>query len=129
VKEIVAGKYPNAKLVSVQLPGNAMSPYQARLLLPGDSKIRYGGGAKLAVWIDPGSGEILMEHDARRMPASSRLMFEWIFPTHTGDIAGEAGRLLMFVSGLAPSVLFVTGLYVWFCKRRRRNAPACVAVS
>lgn len=126
VKRIVAAQYPSAKLVAVQLPGNVSSPYQARLLLPGDSKIRYGGGAKLAVWIDPSSAEVLMQHDARRMPASSRLMFEWIFPTHTGDIAGEAGRLLMFVAGLAPLVLFVTGLYVWSSKRRRR-ASACVS--
>lgn len=128
VKAIVAGRYPDARLVSVQLPGSAKSPYQARLLLPGDSKIRYGGGAKLAVWIDPASGEILMVHDASRRPVGSRLMFEWIFPTHTGDIAGEAGRFLMFASGLAPLVLFLTGLYVWFRKRRRRGALASVAV-
>lgn len=124
LKGIVASKYPNGKLVSIQLPGNAKSPYQARLLLPGDSKIRYGGGAKLAVWIDPASGEILMDQDARRMPASSRLMFEWIFPTHTGDIAGEIGRLLMFVSGLIPLVLFATGLYMWSCKRAQRSTAA-----
>lgn len=77
---------------------------------------------------DPASGETLMEHDASRMPGSSRLMFEWIFPTHTGDIAGATGRLLMFVSGLAPLVLFVTGLCVWFYKRRQRSGSASVAV-
>ncbi len=122
VKGMVVGKYPRAKLVAIQLPGNPKSAYQARLLLPGDSKIRYGGGAKLAVWIDPANGESLMEHDATSMPASSRLMFEWIFPTHTGDIAGEIGRLLMFVSGLIPLVLFVTGLCMWSYKRSQRSA-------
>lgn len=120
VKGIVARKYPGASLVAIQLPGNPKSPYEARVLLPGDAKVRYGGGAKLAVWIDPGSGEILKEHDARSMPAGSRLMFEWIFPTHTGDIAGEIGRLLMFMSGLLPLILFVTGFYVWYHKRPQR---------
>lgn len=124
VQSIVARKYPAARLVGIQLPGNAKAPYQARLLLAGDSKIRYGGGAKRVVWIDPVTGEILKEHDARSMPMSSRLMFEWIFPTHTGDIAGAAGRLLMFIAGLVPLVLFVTGFYVWYQKRRRTISTA-----
>lgn len=122
VKAIVAGKYPAATLVTIQLPGDPKSAYQARLLLPGDPKVRYGGGAKLAIWIDAGSGEILMEHDVRSMPASSRLMFEWIFPTHTGDIAGEIGRLVMFISGLLPLFLFLSGLYIWSSKRARPTA-------
>lgn len=127
VKGIVASRYAGAKLVAVQLPGNPKSAYHARLLLPGDAKVRYGGGAKLAVWIDPASAETLMEHDARSMPAGSRLMFEWIFPTHTGDIAGETGRFLMFVSGLMPLVLFITGLCIWSCKRAQRSAWAALS--
>ena len=119
VRTIVAREYPTARLAGIQLPGNAKAAYQVRLLLPGDSKIRYGGGAKLLVWIDAASGEVLQEHNAKSMPVSSRVMFEWVFPTHTGDIAGEAGRLLMFVSGFVPLVLFVTGVYVWFQKRRK----------
>lgn len=119
VRRIVARNYPAGRLAGIQLPGNPKAAYQARLLLPEDSKIRYGGGAKLVVWIDPATGEVLKEHDAKSMPWNSRLMFEWIFPTHTGDIAGEAGRLLMFVAGFAPLVLFVTGFYVWYQKRRR----------
>lgn len=121
VRSIVARAYPSARLVGIQLPGNPQAPYQARLLLPGDSKLRYGG-AKLAVWIDPASGEVLKEHNSKSMPVSSRLMFEWIFPTHTGDIAGEAGRLLTFIAGLVPLVLFVTGCHVWYQKRRRAIA-------
>lgn len=124
VPRIVARSYPAARLVGIQLPGNAKAPYQARLLLAGESKIRYGGGAKLVVWIDPATGKVLKEHNAKSMPVSSRLMFEWIFPTHTGDIAGEAGRLLMFVAGLVPLILFVTGFYVWYQKRRRSVTPA-----
>lgn len=124
LRSLIARQYPGAQLIAVQLPGNAKGAYQARLLLPGDTKVRYGGGAKLAVWIDPATGEILKEHDLKSMPASSRLMFEWIFPTHTGDIAGEAGRLVMFLAGLVPLVLFVTGLYVWRRKRVRSRMPA-----
>lgn len=123
VRDIVAREYPDARLVGIQLPGNVNAPYHARLLLPGDSKMRYGGGAKLSVWIDSVAAEVLQEHDATSMPVASRLMFEWIFPTHTGDVAGEAGRLLMFASGLVPLALFVTGFSVW-CIRRRRKAAA-----
>lgn len=126
VKDIVARAHPEARLIAIQLPASAKATYQARLLQPGDSKVRYGGGAKLVVWIDPASGEILKEHDARSMPVSSRLMFQWIFPTHTGDIAGWAGRLVMFLAGLVPLLLFVTGAYVWYSKRRRSVAERAV---
>ena len=82
VRNIVARAYPAARLAGIQLPGNDKAPYHARLLLPGDSKKRYGGGAKLSVWIDAVSGEVLKAHDATSMPVASRVMFEWIFPDH-----------------------------------------------
>lgn len=124
LRSLIARDYPAARLMGITVPGKPKDAYQVRLLLPGDSKIRYGGGAKLAVWIDPATGEILKEHDARSMPASSRMFFEWIFPTHTGDIAGEAGRFLAFLTGIIPLALFVTGFCVWYYKRARVRATS-----
>lgn len=119
VRAAVERAYPRGRVMSIQLPANRTSPYQVRLLQPGDSKVRYGGGARLVAWIDPASGSILAAHDASTMPVASRLMFGWIFPTHTGDIAGHPGRAVMFAAGLLPLLLFATGVYLWYVKRSR----------
>lgn len=119
VKHVIARHYPAAKLMGITVPRKPKDAYQVRLLLPGDSKKRYGGGAKLSVWVDPATGAILKEHDLKSMSVSARVFFEWIFPTHTGDIAGEGGRFLALLTGLVPLLLFITGCYVWYCKRAR----------
>lgn len=41
-------------------------------------------------------------------------------PIHGGDIAGLPGRILVAVTGLVVAVLSVTGIYLWWRKRRAR---------
>ena len=126
VRALLAREFAAERLVSVQLPGSRNGIYQARLLLPGDARMRYGGGAKRTVWMDAATGRILRTHESAAAPVLARLLFEWIFPAHTGDIAGEAGRALAFVTSLLPPGLFVTGIVVWQGKRsRRRSSRAC----
>ena len=35
-------------------------------------------------------------------------------PLHVGGIGGQAGRVAWFLFGLAPAVLYVTGMLVWW---------------
>lgn len=39
------------------------------------------------------------------------------FPLHNADILGLAGRWLLVFVGLAPTLLFLTGGYLWWRKR------------
>lgn len=41
------------------------------------------------------------------------------YPVHIGEIAGVFGRVLVFVSGLVPLVLLITGFRVYSSKRKR----------
>lgn len=45
---------------------------------------------------------------------------QWQWPMHSGQIFGEPGRWIVFVSGLICPLLFVTGWYLW---RRKRRVP------
>ncbi len=41
------------------------------------------------------------------------------YPIHTGEIAGIYGRLLVFISGLVPITLYITGFKMYFLKRKK----------
>ncbi|MGH8058965.1 MAG: PepSY-associated TM helix domain-containing protein [Candidatus Entotheonellia bacterium] len=71
------------------------------------------------VWLDQYSGAALGVEDSRGAPLGVRVLDHWTLPVHTGEIAGLPGRILMCLAGLAPSVLFATGLVMWW---NRRNA-------
>ncbi len=72
------------------------------------------------VWLDQYNGATLRIEDSRLAPLGVRLLDQWTLPVHTGEIAGLPGRILMCLTGLAPSVLFATGLVMW--RNRRRAA-------
>lgn len=50
--------------------------------------------------------------------ALGNLVLQLQFPWHSGEIAGLAGRIVICISGLAVCVLTVTGVMIWWRKRR-----------
>lgn len=48
-------------------------------------------------------------------------MQRWL---HGGALLGWPGRILVFLSGIAMPVLFVTGLAAWLLRRRNRRRIA-----
>ena len=72
------------------------------------------------VGIDQYSGEITQIQDRNRSQFGDKFM-EWLFPLHTGEFLGEAGRPAYVLLGLAPFVLYLTGLSRWLFKRRSRK--------
>ena len=67
------------------------------------------------------TGEVLMNHDAKYSGTGQQIA-DLKSPLHIGTAAGLPGRLLMFAAGLAPSLLFVTGLYTWWYRRQKPQA-------
>jgi uncharacterized iron-regulated membrane protein len=72
-----------------------------------------------AVYLDQYSGAVLDVWDSRELSAGSTLL-EWMFPLHNGDALGLIGRLVVFIAGLLPAILFGTGVYMWLKKRRKQ---------
>jgi uncharacterized iron-regulated membrane protein len=128
LQTLIQREFAEAKVLGIRLPPPGAGLYTVRLLQRGDERRRYGGGASLLVWVEAATGRIVQVFDWRSAPLASRALFFWLFPTHTGDIAGAAGRLIAFFSGLVPSFLLVTGWIVWYFRRARRQRPTYRAV-
>lgn len=63
-------------------------------------------------------GETTILSDFRSDPNSDRIAAQF-YPVHIGEIAGIWGRILVFISGIVPLVLFITGLRFYRSKKRR----------
>lgn len=73
--------------------------------------------------IDRYSGKIL-DLDDPSLPAATagEIFTHWQWPLHSGQAFGMTGRILVFITGLACPVLFVTGVIRWLQKRRAGRA-------
>jgi uncharacterized iron-regulated membrane protein len=71
------------------------------------------------VWMDQYSGEVLKVVDAKQFNFSRSLIGYNRYSFHNGAAFGPAGRVVMFVAGLVPLLLFVTGIRQWLRMRRR----------
>ena len=73
------------------------------------------------VVMDRYSGAIL-DVDDPAIGTAGEVFTHWQWPLHSGQAFGMTGRILVFLSGLACPVLFVTGVIRWTQKRRAKSA-------
>lgn len=66
-------------------------------------------------YVDPYRGTVLSVRD----PSSS--FMAWMRPVHQGSL-GVVWKFLVFLSGLVPTLLVVTGVVMW-AKKRQRHVP------
>jgi uncharacterized iron-regulated membrane protein len=66
------------------------------------------------------NGRVTVVSDFRTDPNSNRMATQF-YPIHIGEMAGTLGRILVFVSGMVPLLLFLTGLSIYRNKKRRRT--------
>jgi uncharacterized iron-regulated membrane protein len=71
------------------------------------------------VVMDRYSGKIL-DVDDPSIGTAGEVFTHWQWPLHSGQAFGWTGRILVFLSGLACPVLFVTGVIRWLQKRRAK---------
>jgi uncharacterized iron-regulated membrane protein len=115
---LAARQVPAGEVTFVVVPVRPTDTYQVWLRRPRDVRRVYGDAI---VWIDQWSGAVLHARDRQTFPAGEGFL-HWQFPLHSGEAFGRVGRLLVFVTGLVPSLLAVTGAWIWWRKRRARVA-------
>ncbi|WNH10992.1 PepSY domain-containing protein [Thalassobellus suaedae] len=54
-----------------------------------------------------------------KFDTNSKRIAAQFYPIHIGEIAGLFGRVLVFISGLVPILLFITGFKVYKAKGKR----------
>ncbi|MCK9397426.1 MAG: PepSY domain-containing protein [Methylobacter sp.] len=114
---IATARYPEAILRWIETPDGQDGCYRIMLYQQGEPSFRF---PKTTVWIDQYSGAVLSTRNPRQ-EQSGDTFINWLHPLHNGEIAGMAGRLLVFVSGFIPAILYVTGIIRWLQKRRARQ--------
>jgi uncharacterized iron-regulated membrane protein len=73
------------------------------------------------MWIDARTAAIIKAHRAGSDNAGD-IVDDLVLPIHTGQVAGLAGRIVIFIAGLVIFILAVTGIYIWWRKRMPRVA-------
>jgi uncharacterized iron-regulated membrane protein len=91
-------------------PGSAAS---VTFRLPGDHVV-----GRHRAWFDPFTTAMLRIDRHDELAAGQRLLGN-MGPWHFGSFGGRLTRLLWFVVGLLPALLFGTGLWLWARRRRR----------
>ena len=115
---------PDAKVMWIGFPSRPEDVFTVGLRQPGE--IREAEGQS-QVWIDQYSGAVLRMQDWRTFTKGETVV-AWLFPLHNGEAFGLPGRWIVFLTGIIPSVLYVTALRMWWLKRqahrRQRFIPA-----
>lgn len=118
-------RFPGSSLSIVEMPDEEDRYYKVRLLQPGEPRRIFG---TTTVFIDAGDGRVLKTHDALAAPVSITF-FDALYPVHTGEIIGLAGRLISLLTGLWLAGMVGFGLALWLARRsvRRRAMDQKVA--
>ncbi|MCK9607667.1 MAG: PepSY domain-containing protein [Methylomonas sp.] len=118
VLEVVEARYPNSQLLTMIIPVNPKAVY--KICHRDSHSLREHWIQERCVVVDQYSGAILNIEDAESASAGD-IFLQWQWYIHSGQAFGITGRLLVFVTGFACPVLFVTGLIRWLQKRRAAN--------
>jgi uncharacterized iron-regulated membrane protein len=107
--------FPHAELMEISLTSLGLEGvYAVYKRQPGE--VRKSKGSSIA-WVDQYRGDILHIRDPRTMSAGDRLLL-WQFPLHNGEAFGLTGRIITLITGLSLPLLYVTGVFIWWRKRR-----------
>ena len=106
--------YPDGKLQSIILPKTTTDVY--RIGKHADEEVNQAF-TKRVVTIDQYSGKILDIQDPQHF-SGGEIFISWLYPLHSGEAFGNVGRVIAFVMGFVPLVLFITGFIRWQQKRK-----------
>ncbi|WP_295803070.1 PepSY domain-containing protein [uncultured Microbulbifer sp.] len=110
--------FPDGELKRIYLPRNERDSFGLSYRAAGEVWDNYGASF---VRLDQYTGEVLMVENVSEIPLGNKIL-RWQFPLHNGDALGLLGRWLVLLAGLTPALLFGTGCYLWWQKRRLKQA-------
>ena len=93
--------------------------YGVQFYHPGDGH-GAGGVGHARLYYDGSDGRLLGDRQPWKGTAAD-IFVQAQFPLHSGRILGLPGRILISLMGLVVAMLSVTGVYVWWKKRRARQ--------
>jgi uncharacterized iron-regulated membrane protein len=111
---IAATAVPDGTLRFIALPQRPDQPIRVNMGGPG---YRHGT-PMISVFVDPWRKQAIEIRDPRDYSVGESLI-AWMHAVHSGDSFGWLWRILVFISGLLPSIFVGTGLTLWLLQRRQ----------
>lgn len=112
---------PEYKLMGVSIPAKPGAPI--RIQKHNIHRIQAGPYIRTYSYIDRYTGELLATYDPRELPRGQRLISAWQRQIHYGEVGGLATRILAMICSLFLPVLYVTGIIIWWKRRRKQPQP------
>jgi uncharacterized iron-regulated membrane protein len=88
-----------------------------------DTVLSYGAQYRPAVYLDQYTAGVLYEYDPVKAPLGHRISKNWFAPLHFGEVGGLVTRVIWFLLGLVPAMLWITGIIMWRGKSRKNKKP------
>lgn len=108
-------QFPGAPIGYVQVPAQADRPLRVRMRLADDP---HPNGLS-SVWLHPATGEVLAAHRWNELDPGARATAV-IYPLHTGVLGGVLLEAVVALGGLALAAMGITGVWLWWMRRRPR---------
>jgi len=115
-------RYRDSELAGVKFPAAESPWYRVRVLRPGETRRVFG---TTTILVGARTGRVLGDFDALTAPPARKFM-DKLYPIHTGEIGGIAGRILIIVIGTWLLTMITLGVSLWATRRaakRRTAAP------
>ena len=109
--------YPGSQLAALEFP-DAHSPW-FKVQVTQAHDLRRASGTT-SIYVSSRSGRVLGNYDFRTLPMKTRL-WDAVYPFHTGEIGGVAGRCVTALIGLWLLTMIGLGVSLWW---KRRSASA-----
>ena len=114
---IANGVFPGSVLREVNTPDSKEGVYVVGMMQPGDANHK---SPRSKVWIDQYSSKTLAIQDPNQFTAGETFL-NVMWPLHSGEALGLIGRIVWCLVGIAPLVLYVSGLIRWLHKRKAKQ--------
>jgi uncharacterized iron-regulated membrane protein len=113
---------PDGTVSFVYLPSEPRAPITVRMRTPSE----WHPNGRSYAYVDRYSGKLLRVDDAREAPLGARLLHK-LYPLHIGAVGGVWMRVLYVVLGLAPTVLSISGVLIWYQRWHRQHKAAAAS--
>ncbi len=114
---LARAQVPGGELRFVFLPTRPDQPIRVALLRPGQERRE----PNVAVFVDPWTRRIVETLDPRQYSLGETVL-AWQHPLHAGQGLGWVWKILVFLSGFLPLLFAITGISMWWLRKRRAAA-------
>lgn len=107
-------QFPGSDLSGVSFPSAGQPWYRIRVRQPDEWRRVYGTSV---VYVAAADGRVLRTEDALQAPKATAFMSN-LYPVHTGEALGGAGRVFILLVGAWLLAMLVLGVGLWLARRR-----------